>query len=90
MSISEEHLRPIVDDVLEPAWPVERRRASRRWMWATLIRVAAGVLGFWGLALAVSLMVGVAFPWSFYAFIGGLTAVLGLHQARDPEHLRRD
>jgi hypothetical protein len=31
-----------------------------------------------------------ATPWTFYAFIGGLTTVAALHEARDPDHLRRD
>jgi hypothetical protein len=31
-----------------------------------------------------------ATQWTFYAFIGGLTTVAALHEARDPDHLRRD
>lgn len=89
MSVSEEHIRRSVDEVLEPAWPNEHRRAARRWYYSTLARAAVGTLGFWGLALLIYLLVGVAFPWTFYAFIGGLTAVAALSDARDPDHLRR-
>jgi hypothetical protein len=89
VSVSEEHLRRAVDEALEPVWPNERRRASRRLVLSTLGRAALGVLGFWGLAVGVYLLVGAVFPWTFYAFIGGLTVVAALHDARDPDHLRR-
>jgi hypothetical protein len=90
MSVSEEQIRRSVDEVLELAWPNEHRRTARRWYCATLARAAAGTLGFWGLALLIYLLVGIAFPWTFYAFIGVLTAVAALSGARDPDHLRRD
>jgi hypothetical protein len=90
MSVSEEHLRQCVDDVLEPVWPNEHRRATRRWSYSTLARAGLGILAFWGLALAVDLFFGLAFPWTFYAFIGGLTTIAALCEARDPDHLRRD
>lgn len=87
MSVSEEHLRRSVDDALDPVWPTERRRAARRWYYSRLRRAALGLLGFYGLALAIF---GLAMPWTFYAFIGGLTTLAALHEARDPDHLRRD
>ncbi|MGP0030370.1 MAG: hypothetical protein ACLPVF_07675 [Acidimicrobiales bacterium] len=90
MSVSEEHLRRAVDDVLEPVWPDERRRAARGWFYGTLARAALGILGFWGLAVVMYLVFGLALPWTFYAFIGGMTTMAALHEARDPEHLRRD
>ncbi len=90
VTVSEEQLRRAVDEALEPVWPNERRRASRRLVLSTLGRAALGILGFYGLALAVYLFIGVVFPLTFYAFIGGLTVVAALHEARDPEHLRHD
>jgi Mn2+/Fe2+ NRAMP family transporter len=90
MSVSEEHLRQSVDEALEPVWPAERRRAARWWLCSTLARAALGVLAFWGLALALDLLFGLALPWTFYACIGGLTILAALREARDPEHLRRD
>ena len=88
MSVSEEHLRQSVDDVLEPAWPGERRRAARSWFCSTLARAALGTLAFWGLALALHLLFGLALPWTFYAFVGGATTMAALREARDPDHLR--
>lgn len=90
MAVSEEQLRRSVDDVLEPVWPREHRHAARRWLYSTLARAALGVLAFWSLALAVDLIFGLAFPWTFYACIGGLTIVAALCEARDPDHLRQD
>jgi hypothetical protein len=89
MPVSEEHIRRSVDEALEPAWPSEHRRAARRWLYSTLARAALGTLGFWSLALLIQLLVGLAFPWMFYAFIGGLTTMAALCDARDPDHLRR-
>lgn len=90
MSYSEEQVSQAVDEVLEPAWPNERRRAARRWFWCTLGRAALGTLGFWGLGVAMFIFFGAALPWTFYAFMAGLTVIAALHEARDPDHLRRD
>ncbi len=89
MPTSEEDLRQAVDDALEPAWPEERRRAARRYFCSTLARVGVGLLGFFGLSLVAAFVTGAAFPWTFYVFIGALTTGAALHEARDPEHLRR-
>jgi hypothetical protein len=37
----------------------------------------------------LGLVAGFWFPWTFYAVIGGMTITLGIHEVRDPEHLRR-
>jgi hypothetical protein len=87
MSGSEEQLRQAVDDVLEAAWPEERRRASRQLVASTLWRAVGGVLVFWAMGAALTGF-GFSLPWTFYAFIGGLTLVVALHEARDPDHLR--
>jgi hypothetical protein len=89
VSVSEEQIRRSVDEVMESAWPSEHRRASRRWLYSTLARAALGTLGFWSLALLMYLLVGLVFPWTFYAFVFGLTTIAALSDARDPDHLRR-
>jgi len=58
MAISEEHLRRAVDDVLEPAWPWEYRRAARRLHSSTLGRLTGALLVLWVLALVVYLLTG--------------------------------
>lgn len=88
MSVSDEDLRGAVDEVLEAAWPKERRRARRRSNLATLGRIAGGLLGFWGLSLMVHFVVGLSFPWVSYVCIGGMTIGAGIHEARNPDHLR--
>ena len=90
MPDSDDHLRRAVDDVLEPAWPGERRRAARRRHRSTLVRTIVGLLGFWGLGLAAALVTGRMLPWTFFVCIAGLTIGAGFHDARNPEHLRRD
>jgi peptidoglycan/LPS O-acetylase OafA/YrhL len=90
MSLSEDHIRRAVDEVLEPAWPVEARRATRAWNLATLARAAVGIVGFGLLLTVISLIEGRSFPWTFLVFIAVLTVVLACHAARDPEHLRRE
>lgn len=90
MSRPEEDLRSAVEDVLDSAWPHERQRASRRWHLSTLGRVIIGLVGFYGLALMTYLLFGLALPWTFYVFIGGMTAAAALHDARNPHHLRQE
>ncbi len=87
MPAAEDDLGRAVEHVLGPAWPVERRRASRRLVRSTLLRAAGGILGFWGLAAALRVM-GMAIPWVFYPGIAALTAAAALLEARDPDHLR--
>ena len=50
MAVSEELLRHAVDEILEPAWPHERRRAARRLSYQTFSRIMGGFLALWGLA----------------------------------------
>jgi hypothetical protein len=69
--------------------PRRPARARREWDLATLGRIAGGLFGFWALALVLGLVAGFWFPWTFYAVIGGMTITLGIHEVRDPEHLRR-
>lgn len=90
MAISEEHLRRAVDEVLEPAWPRERKRAVRRLAGSMLGRFVGGVLALWALALVVRAIVGPPFP--VLAF--GVTTLLGsavavLCDLEDRSHLRR-
>jgi len=51
MAISEEHLRHVVDEVLEPVWLRERRRAARRLVCSTLGRVAVALVALSVLAV---------------------------------------
>jgi hypothetical protein len=90
MSLSEDHIRQAVDEVLEPAWPAEARRAARAWNLATLARVVAGLVGVALLLTVVRLVEGRSFPWTFFVFIAVVTVAVGFHAARDPEHLRRE
>jgi hypothetical protein len=89
MSLSEEHLRKAVDDVLEPAWEDERRRAAAWHTWCTLGRVVGGMFALGALGLVARLVVGLTFPWTFWAFVAGLVTIAAFHDARDPAHLRR-
>ncbi len=73
MPVAEDDLGGTVEQVLGSAWPRERRRASRRLVRSTLLRAAGGVLGFWGLAVALRI-VGKPIPWVFYPGIAALTA----------------
>jgi len=76
MATSEDHLRQLVDEVLEPAWHRERHRARRRVVWGTLWRLVVGMSGLWLLALVVDLVVGVAVPWIAFGVITALATVL--------------
>jgi hypothetical protein len=87
MPAAEDDLGRIVEQVLGPAWPRERRRASTRLVRSTLLRAAGGVLGFWSLAAALGVL-GMPIPWVFYPGIAVLTAAAALLDARDPDHLR--
>jgi hypothetical protein len=88
MALSERQLRHAVDEVLEPAWPRERRRAARRLHLRSLSRIAGGCLALWGLGFVAHLWVGVSFPWVFFGVIALLAAVAASGQ-EDHSHLRR-
>jgi hypothetical protein len=90
MAISEEHLRRAVDDVLEPAWLRERRRAARRLFSSTLGRVVGGLLALWVLALVVYLLTGVMVPWTFFVFMTVLMTVTALSDRDSRAHFRRN
>jgi len=90
MAISEEQLRRAVDEVLEPVWPQERRRAVRRLAYSTLRRVAGGALVLWSLGFVVHLIVGAPFPWAYFGFIALLATIVALPDPGDRRHLRRD
>jgi hypothetical protein len=90
MAVSEEHLRRAVDEVLEPAWPRERRRAARRMSLSTLSRVVGGCLALWALGFVVHLLVGGNFPWLYFGLIALLAAIAASTNQGDRTHLRRD
>ncbi len=87
MGTPEEHLRQAVDEVLEPAWPKERRRAARRRLGATLLRVGVFLSAIWGLALVVFLITGAMLPWTFFAFMSALAFFAAQRESGDCKHL---
>ncbi len=89
MAVSEEHLRRAVDEVLEPAWPQEQRRAAKRLAYSTVRRVVGGTLALWLLGLVVHLIVGGTFPWVYFGFIALLATIAAFGQD-DRSHLRRE
>ena len=90
MASPEEHLRHAVDEVLEPAWPRERRRALVRLGVSAARRFVCGVLGLWTLALIVHAVVGPPFPWVAFGLVALLaTAVVSACDLGDGSHLRR-
>ncbi len=90
MAVFEEDLRQAVDNVLEPAWPRERRRALRRLGCSMLGRLAGGLAVLWVLAFLVRLVTGVTVPWVAFGFITFLATVVALPEPGDRSHLRRD
>ena len=89
MATSEDHLAQAVDEVLDPAWPDERRRALRRWSYATIGRVAGGLLGLWALGFVLGLVAGLTLPWTFFAFMGVMMTGAAFSQDEGREHLHR-
>jgi len=90
MAVSEELLRHAVDEILEPAWPHERRRAARRLSYQTLARIMGGFLALWGLGFATHLLVGGSFPWMFFGLIALLASIAAFTTQIDRTHLHRD
>ncbi len=90
MAASEELLRRAVDQVLEPAWPLERRRAARRLGYHVLARIVGGFFVLWGLGITAHLLVGGPFPWMFFGLIALLASTAAALTQCDRSHLRRD
>jgi len=86
MADSEEHLARAVDEVLDPAWIDERRRALRRWSYSTIGRVAIGMLALW----VFDLLIGMALPWVFFVFMAVLMTGSAFSQEEGREHLRQE
>jgi hypothetical protein len=89
MALSETQLRNAVDEVLDRAWPRERRLAARRLGFRMVRRIAGGCLALWGLGFVAHLWVGVTVPWVFFGVITLLATVAASGQ-EDHSHLRRD
>jgi len=85
----DDHLRRAVDDVLDPVWPDERRRAARRLTASTAGRAAVGVVGFCSLSLVEHVVIGGPVPWAFFGFVGVITTLAAFRNAGDRGHLRR-
>jgi len=84
----EPSLQRAVDEVLEAAWPNERRRAVVRMATSVLGRVAVFVLALLIFSLAVKLFCGLVVPWTFFAFTTVLALVCAAGEA-ERAHLRR-
>jgi len=87
--MSDPPLRDAVDEVLDAAWPRERRRALARMAASTLGRVAVFVAALLLLGLAVFLAFHLVVPWVFYAFMTGLVLVCARPEAAERAHLDR-
>jgi len=82
MSDSEDDLHRAVDEVLEPAFPRERRRVAWRLTGRALVRVAGFLLCVWVLGLLARLLFGLVLPWTFFALLALITSGVVLHQCR--------
>jgi hypothetical protein len=82
-------LQQAVDEVLEAAWPTERRRAVVRTATSVLGRVAVFVLALLVFSLAVNLFFGLVVPWTFFAFMAGLALVCSRRGEEERAHLHR-
>jgi fatty acid desaturase len=87
--VDEELDRQTADEVLEAAWPKERRRARRRMLSAMVERVALFLLALGGLSFVVWLLFGLVVPWTFFAFMAVLTLVGGRPDPDERALLRR-
>ena len=90
MSYSGEQVCRAVDEVLEHAWRDERRRAARHWYWCTLGPSRLGHTGILGPRSGHVCLLRCCLAVDLYLFIAGLTVIAALHEACDPDHLRRD
>jgi hypothetical protein len=77
------------DEVLESAWPRERRRARRRLVLAALGRAAIFMAALGALSLVVDLLFGMVVPWTFFVFMGALTLVAARPEPDERALLRR-
>lgn len=89
MPVSDEELKGQVDEVLDPIWPRERRRALRRTFSASLIRWAVGMVAIAGLALVMHFAFGLILPWFFFLGIGLIAGIAVLPDPGEQGHLRR-
>jgi len=87
MPLSDDQLRRAVDEVLDPIWHQEHRRARQHRVTSTVGRMAGGMLVLWALALVVQLVVGVTVPWVAFGFVTLLATVLAMWDAPDHPHL---
>jgi hypothetical protein len=88
-AVSEEYLQRAVDEVLEPAWPREKRRELLRLARYSMGRIVIFILALLSLSIAVNLLFGGIVPWTFFAFISLLTLAVGTPDLRERSHLRR-
>lgn len=86
---SDEQLRRAVDEVLEPVWGTEHRRAAARLAFRSAGRWAGGMGAVALLDALLFLAAGVALPVSFFVVIGLVAAVAAAPDDDQRSHLRR-
>jgi hypothetical protein len=87
VSVTGKRIEQAVDDILEPAWARERRRALRRWTFETAARLAAGLFPLWTFWLVLRLVIGLTMPWAFLGFMTVLMTGAAFSQRDGREHL---
>ncbi len=83
------HRTQTVDEVLEAAWPRERRRLRRRLAIATIGRTAVFLGALAALSLAIRLLFGLIVPWAFFAVLAALALVCARPDPEERALLRR-
>ena len=82
MSDAEDYLHRAVDEVLEPAFPRERRRFAWRVTSRALGGVAAFLFGVWILGLVARLLFGLVLPWTVFGLLALISTGVVLHHSR--------
>jgi hypothetical protein len=77
-----------LEEVLGSAWRRERRRALRKWAFATAARVLTALGALWALSFLLFVVFGMSLPWTFFALIGVLMSAGAFSQKEGREHLR--
>ena len=78
------------DEVLESAWPRERRRARRRLALAALVRTAVFVAALGILSIAVHLLFRMVIPWTFFVFMTAIALIAARPEPDERAVLRRE
>lgn len=88
--LPELHVQHAVDDVLDAAWPKERRRALVRLATPILGRTAVFLLALLVFGFAVHVVFGLVVPYIFFVFMTGLALVCARPGEEERAHLLRE